>query len=264
MVVRRNVYSSCFWRHTSATRCACWARYPSSRSLIAMGSTSVPYMSNARASGCAIASPLCDAIFSMRILRLLRGPGVRHGGAKTDRQGQRYGSAEHRRRQPGYCVAAGHIAQQSRQKPRLVADRPGSPVAVMVSLPGPRAPRGPSHHLRLVGALLGAIHGAGKSGGLSPGVGHRIDPAGLAPARRTRHRGARLSERAPLLERSAIRTNKFVDRHPAPPFPAAVARPRISRRCDLTTTMPCAPNHEHHYIRTTMLRTHLDARSGTL
>src|SRR5215208_5041185 len=221
MAVRRNVYSSCFWRHTSATRCACWARYPSSRSLIAMGSTSVPYMSNARASGCAIASPLCDAIFSMRILRLLRGPGVRHGGAKTNRQGQRYGCAEHRRRWPGYRVAAGHIAQQSRQKPRLVADRLGSPVAVMVSLPGLRAPRGPSHHLRLVGTLLGTVHGAGKSGRPPPGVGHRIDPPGLAPAGGARHRLAHLSERALLLEGPATLTDKFVDRHFVSPLPSA-------------------------------------------
>src|SRR5215208_366351 len=229
MAVRRNVYSSRFWRHTSATRCACWARYPSSCSLIAMGSTSVPYMSNARASGCAIALRLFSATPSclIRIL-LLRGPSIRHSGAKTNRQGQRYGCAEHRRRWPGYRVAAGHIAQQYRQKPRLVADRPGSPVAVMGSLPGLRAPRGPSHHLRLVGTLLGTVHGAGKSGRPPPGVGHRIDPPGLAPAGGARHRLARLSERALLLEGPATLTDKFVDRHFVSPLPSASCVPKYA------------------------------------
>src|SRR5215212_5303613 len=235
MAVRRNVYSSCFWRHTSATRGACSARYPSSCSLIAMGSTSVPYMSNARASGCAIASPLCDAILSIRILRLLRGPGVRHGGAKPTDRVSGMAAPNIGRHQPGYRIGAGHIAQQSRQKPRLVADRPGSPVAVMVSLPGPCAPHGPLRYLRLVGALLDAIHGAGKGGGHPPGVGHRIDPPGLTSARGARHRLARLGERALLLEWPAILTDKFVDRHLDSPLPSAVARPQI-RGCDLSIT----------------------------
>ena len=124
----------------------------------------------------------------------------------------------------------------------LVAERPGPPVAVMVSLPGPWPPRGPSHHLRLVGALLGAIHVAAKGGGHPPGVGHRIDPPGLTSARGASHRLARLSERALLLEWPAILTDKFVDRHLVSPLPSAVARPYPNiARCDLSITTAFAP-----------------------
>src|SRR5215210_1168578 len=121
------------------------------------------------------------------------------------------------------------LNRASGQETTLVAKCPGPPVAVMVSLPGPCAPHGPLRYLRLVGALLDAIHGAGKGGGHPPGVGHRIDPPGLTSARGARHRLARLSERALLLEWPAILTDKFVDRHLVSPLPSAVARPQISR-----------------------------------
>ncbi len=111
------------------------------------------------------------------------------------------------------------------QETTLVAERPGPPVAVTVSLSC--APRGPPHHLRLLGALLGAVHSARKGGGHPPGVGHRVDPPGLTPTRGARHRVAHVGERAPLLERSAILTDKFVDRHLVSPLPSAVARPQI-------------------------------------
>src|SRR5918997_571855 len=57
MQVMRNVYSSCFWRHTSATRSASSERCSSSCLLIPIGSTSVPYMSKARASGSGMRPP---------------------------------------------------------------------------------------------------------------------------------------------------------------------------------------------------------------
>ena len=99
-----------------------------------------------------------------------------------------------------------------------MAERPGPPVAVLVSLPGPCASHGPLRYLRLMGALLGAIHGAGKGAGHSLGVGHRVDPPRLPSAGGTHHWLARFGERASLLERPTITTEKVVDRHLLSPF----------------------------------------------
>ena len=152
--------------------------------------------------------------------------------------------ADHPMRQ--YALDRYHAANSPRpnrtsgQETTLVAERPGPPVAVMVSLPGPRAPHGPLRYLRLVGALLDAIHGAGKGAGHSFGVGHRVDPPRLPSAGGTHHWFARLGERASLLERPTIPTEKVVDRHLLSPLLSAVVRPQI-RGCDLTTTTAFAP-----------------------
>src|SRR5215217_55527 len=119
--------------------------------------------------------------------------------------------------------------RSSGQETTLVAERPGPPVALVVPLPGPRAPHRPPRHLRLVGAFLGAVHGAGKGSRHPPGVGHRVNTPSLPPAGGASDGVARLGERAPLLERPAILTDKFVDRHLVSPLPSAVARPQISR-----------------------------------
>ncbi len=143
----------------------------------------------------------------------------------------------------GRCQPAANSPRPNRtsgQETKLVAERPGPPVAVLVSFPGPRAPHGPLRYLRLVGALLDAFHGAGKGAGHSFGVGHRVDPPRLPFAGGTHHWLARLSERASLLERPTIPTEKVVDWHLLSPLPSAVVRPQI-RGCDLTTTTAFAP-----------------------
>src|SRR4051794_13205799 len=77
----------------------------------------------------------------------------------------------------------------------------------------PRASGGPSHHLRLISALLGTVHCFRKGGGHVLRGGHRVDSPRRLAARGTPHGVARLCERTPLLERPALSAEKLVDRH---------------------------------------------------
>jgi len=106
-----------------------------------------------------------------------------------------------------------------------VAYHPGPFVVMVVLFARPLTLYGSVRYLWLVGALLGAVHGAGKGVRHPFGIWHRIDAPRLSPARGTLHRIARFSERALLLEWSAILTDKVVDWHLVSPIPSALHVP---------------------------------------
>lgn len=124
---------------------------------------------------------------------------------------------ERRRRLTGIAPSPGEAS---------VAHHPGSSVVMVVLFARSLTLHGSPCYLWLVGAFLGAVHGAGKGGGNPFGVWHRIDAPRFSPARGARHRVARLSERALLLEWPAILTDKVVDRHLVSPIPSALYVPK--------------------------------------
>jgi hypothetical protein len=77
----------------------------------------------------------------------------------------------------------------------------------------PRASGGPSHHLRLISALLGTVHRVREGGGHVLRGGYRVDSPRRLTARGTPHGVARLRERTLLLEQPALSAEKFVDWH---------------------------------------------------
>lgn len=109
-----------------------------------------------------------------------------------------------------------------------MAHHPGPSVVMVVLFTRSFTLHGSLRYLWLVGALLGAVHSTGKGGGNPLGVWHRIDTPRLSPARGARHRVARLSERALLLEWPAILTDKVVDWHLISPIPSAL---HVPERC---------------------------------
>src|SRR3712207_8960950 len=68
-----------------------------------------------------------------------------------------------------------------------------------------------SHYLGLVGALIGAVHGAGEGCGHTPSVGHRVDPSRLPPARSEEH----TSE---LQSRQYLVCRLLLEKHITPPI----------------------------------------------